>query len=205
MITIAACLWQANGSSLPTSWCYDETWCEKLYRGFKRNLTEPFRFVVFTDRPRRFVEPIEQTQIQQNPPTYAALLEPLALEGGVIIVGLDTIVTGNVDHLAEYCRTGDRIAVPRDPIHTHTVCNGVVLAPAGRTEFDARAENDMDWFRERMDRLALIDDLFPGHVRSYRCDVKANGLGDTRVCFFHGMEKPHEIVDTTPWVRRHWN
>lgn len=207
MITVATLLWQANGSSLPTSWCYDETWAEKLYRGFARNLTRPFRFVVFTDRPRRFGVPIEQRAIRQDPPTYACCIEPYRMDVPMILVGLDTIVTGNIDHLADYCLTADKVAVPRDPIFTETVCDGVHLVPGGfgRWFDEHRGENDMDFIRARKDQVNVIDDLFPGHVRSYRCDVKANGLGDTRICYFHGAEKPHEIVETTPWVRRHWN
>jgi hypothetical protein len=54
-----------------------------------------------------------------------------------------------------------------------------------------------------MDRQAsMIDDLFPGQVRSYKGHVRQNGLGDTRICYFHGELKPHQIDE--PWIREHW-
>jgi hypothetical protein len=206
MITVATLLWQSNAHSLPTSCCYDETWAEKLYRGFARNLTQPFRFVVFTDRPRRFGIPIEQRAIREDPPTYACCLEPYRMDVPMILVGLDTIVTGNIDHLATYCLTADKVAVPRDPIFTDTVCDGVHLVPAGFAHWyeEAAGENDMEFIRSRKDQVNVIDDMWPGHVRSYRCDIKTKGFGDTRIAYFHGAEKAHEIVDREPWVRRHW-
>ena len=44
MLTVVAPLWDANEKSLSFSRCYDESWVEKLYAGFCRHLTRPFRF-----------------------------------------------------------------------------------------------------------------------------------------------------------------
>jgi hypothetical protein len=63
-----------------------------------------------------------------------------------------------------------------------------------------RGENDMDYMRQSSPNV--IDDLFPGAVRSYRIDVKKNGLADARIVYFHGAEKPHEISE--PWLAEHW-
>jgi hypothetical protein len=205
VITVATLFWQANDASYDFSRMYDETWVEKLYRGFARNLTRPFRFVCFTDRPREFCEPIEQEPIRGRL-DYSACIEPYRLGEPMILVGLDTVVTGNCDALADYCLTADRLAVPRDPYDAKVVCNGVALVPAGHgriaTEHDGKT-NDMEWIR--LHRPAILDDLFPGpKVASYKVHVKPRRLGDTRICYFHGEEKPHQIAHNTPWVREHW-
>lgn len=204
MITVATLLWDPTPDSFAFSRCYNETWVEKLYRGFARNLTQPFRFVCYTDYFRDFAEPIAQEPIAGRL-GYSACIEPYKLGVPMILVGLDTIVTGNVDHLADYCLTEKRLAVPLDPYDARQVCNGVALVPAGHasiaTEHDGKV-NDMEWIR--LHRPAVIDDLFPGQVQSYKVHIKSNGLRDTRIAYFHGEHKAHQEYQTTPWIREHW-
>ncbi|MCF6111995.1 hypothetical protein [Mesorhizobium muleiense] len=204
MLTVATLLWQPNARSRDFSRCYDEIWVEKLYRGFRRNLTLPFRFICFVDRSYSFTEPdIEQQRIKAPRPDYGTCIEPYGLGVPMILVGLDTIVTGNIDHLAEYCLTADRFALPRDPYHPKIVCNGVALVPTGHKKLATRhrGENDMEWVRRFPHRI--IDDLWPGQVVSYKGHVKKHGIGDTRICFFHGLEKPHQLPHVA-WVKEHW-
>lgn len=204
MITIATLIWDANEASYDFSRMYDESWVEKLYRGFARNLTLPFRFVCFTDRKREFAEPIEQEFIE-GAKDYSACIEPYRLGEPMILVGLDTVVTGNCDHLAMYCVEGKRLAVPLDPYDPRVVCNGVALVPREHQHIaiahDGRT-NDMDWIRAQ--DPAVIDALFPGQVQSYKVHVKGRGLGDTRICYFHGEEKPHQEAPRVNWIREHW-
>jgi hypothetical protein len=212
-LIIATLLWDANDESFSFSRCYDERWVERLYRGFKRNLTRPFGFVCFTDIPREFTEPeIQQHRIEADPPGYAACIEPYRLGLPMILVGLDTIVTGNCDHLADYCLRSDKLAVPRDPFFPETVCNGVALVPADRQEIFHRHRrlggqaNDMDWIRGMYEagEVDVIDDIWPGHVVSYKGAAKHHGLDDARIVYFHGEQKPHELVSHVPWIEEHW-
>lgn len=204
MITVATLFWQHNDASLPFSRVYSELWVERLYRGFRRNLTGDMRFIVFTDQAYEFAEPaIEQERLRDPKPSYSSCIEPYRLGVPMILAGLDTVVTGNCDHLAEYCMVADRFALPRDPYKPSIACNGVALIPAGheRIAADHDGENDMEHVRRYPH--AFIDDLFPGQVQSFKGTVKKRGLGDTRVCYFHGLEKPHELGHL-PWIARHW-
>jgi hypothetical protein len=203
MLKVVTLLWDPTTESYGFSRCYDEKWVERLYDGFARNLTVPWSFVLFTDRPREIARDVVQVFIRKRPPTYGTCIEPYMLNDPMILVGLDTVVTGNVDHLAEYCLTSNMIALPRDPFQHTVACNGVALVPAGqRAVYDEwRGENDMLWMRKRPHKL--IDFLFPGHVESYKGRVKGNGLHDERIVYFHGNEKPHELPDV-PWIRKHW-
>ncbi len=207
-IVIATLLWEPNAESYTFSNMYDERWVEKLYRGFARNLRRPFRFICFTDRDRDFCEPIDQLRIKQDPPGYGACIEPYALNMPMILCGFDTVVTGNVDHLADYCMTAQKPAVPRDPFFPDKVCNGVALVPAGnRFVFDDfPGGNDMDWIRKLRTegRFDVIDDVFPGEVVSYKGHAMDYGVGDARVVYFHGEMKPHELVSLVDWIPEHW-
>jgi hypothetical protein len=207
MLTLATLLWQPNVSSRDFSRCYDESWVEKLYRGFRRNLTAPFEFVCFVDRLRTFSEPIGQQTFRDmhlgRVLGYGDCIEPYRLGVPMILVGLDTIVTGNIDHLADYCMTSDRFALPRDPYRPRIACNGVALVPTGHRKVATlhRGENDMEWVRKFPHRY--IDDEFPGAVVSYKGAVEKRGLGDARIVYFHGQKKPHQLPHVA-WIREHW-
>lgn len=203
VLTVATLFWDSNEKSQTFSRIYDESWVEKLYRGFARNLSAPFRFICYTDRPRSFAEPIGQVQIRSQRPGYADCIQPYEIEGPMVLVGLDTVVCGDCDGLADYCFDGEVVALPRDPYNPAQACNGVALIPAGWTRIarDHRGENDMEWVRRFPHRY--LDDDFPGQVVSYKGSVEKRGLGDARIVYFHGERKPHQLPDH-PLIREHW-
>jgi len=204
MLHVATCLWDANENSKSFSRCYDEAWVERLYRGFARNLLRPFRFVCFVDRKRTFLEAINQELLSSVQPGYGNFTEPYRLNEPMILVGLDTIILGNLDHFADYCLTADRIALPRDFKYPERSINGVALVPAGWRKIadDWRGENDMEWLRNFP--WTPINDRWPGQVQSYKLNVRATGLHpDARIVYFHGDPKPHALTDIK-WVKKHW-
>jgi hypothetical protein len=202
-LAIVSLLWDANEHSRDFSAMYDETWVERLYWGFERNLTQPFEFILYTDRAREFTVPVTQYRLPNVALNYGHCILPYKLGRPMILVGLDTVVTGNCDALAEYCMTADHFACPRDPYYPHQVCNGVALVPAGlqRIGLEWAGANDMEHVRKYAPRV--IDDLFPGQVVSYKGSVKKDGLGDARIVYFHGEEKPHQLTDLD-WISEHW-
>ncbi len=205
MLTVACCLWDANENTPENSRCFDESWVEKLYRGFKRNLTWDFRFACLTDRWREFKEPIDQYQLDTKTPHFGCLIEPFKLNAvPMIICGLDMVVLGNIDHFADYCLSGGKIAAPKDPYKPTQLINPFVLAPAGHTDifYNWRGENDMDWLRQQPH--AFIDDLFPGGqtISLKAGDVRRKGTQNARVVYCHGRPKMHEL--DLPWIRENW-
>lgn len=200
MLTCAACLWDpTQARSASYSRCYDEDWARKLYRGFERNLTVPWRFVLFTDRFRKGI-PGEQERLLK-PPGYGSMIEPFRLDGPLLIVGLDTVITGNLDQLADYAHTAKKVALPKAIYRPNTVCNGVAVVPPGsRHIYDAwNGENDMQFLRTWHARgeVDVLDDIFPGLAVSYR-----HRQDDARIVFFHGNSKPHLMDDD--WIKEHW-
>lgn len=202
----ATLLWDANKNSLPFSRMYDESWVEKLYRGVMRNTTKDVTFICFVDRLRTFKEGgINQMLLSAGEKDYGHCIEPYVLGLPMILVGLDTIITGNIDALYDYCCDHkNRIAVPRDPFNKRQVCNGVALVPPGWSHVGIDhngKENDMEWIRRFNPNV--LDDLFPGQVASYKGHVKAAGLGNERIVYFHGEEKPHQLSHLS-WVTENW-
>jgi len=208
-LTIATMLWDSNEHSEIFSSMYDESWVEKLYWGFRRNLSVRFRFVCFTDYVRQLPQYIHQESIMSKPPAYAAYTEPYRLNVPMILVGLDTMIVRNIDHLADYCFRADKIALPLAIYRRNTVCNGVALVPEGMSwvyeEWDGK-KNDMAIMRNhyRKGHINLLEEQFPGQVLSYKKHIKPNldSLGQARIVFFHGQEKPHQL--DLPWIKEHW-
>jgi hypothetical protein len=203
VITVATMLWDKNSKSYAFSKMYNEDWVVKLYNGFARNLNVPWRFVLFTDRPRDLPKEIKQDNIRTGIPDYSCYIEPFRYGVPMILCGLDTVVVGSVDHLANYCLTHDRLALPRDPNDKTRSCNGVALIPGNQQHVYRnwpKGENDMVYLRKQ--DHDYIDDLFPGQVVSYKGHVKKNGLGNARIVYFHGNEKPHEL--DVEWIAQHW-
>lgn len=204
MLHVACCLWDANAKSQSFSRCYDESWVEKLYRGFARHLTVRWRFVVFTDRERVFLEPIEQERLERLPPDYGSLIEPFKLNEPTIVCGLDTIVLKNIDHMADYCMRPGRLAVVQHPSIPELTINPVVFIPPGhRRIFDHwDGENDMEWLR-RQDAI-VSDSLWPGQILSLKLhDVRRKGTQGARIVYFHGDPKPNEMGNVD-WVKQNW-
>ena len=113
MLKVVTLLWDANDKSFGFSRCYDESWVIRLFDGFSRNLTVPHQCVLFTDRKRDLGgRDVLQIIIDAPKPGYGCCIEPYRLNDPMILVGLDTVITGNIDHLAEYCLTADMVALP---------------------------------------------------------------------------------------------
>ncbi len=203
MLIVSTCLWDANETSMASSRCYDETWAEKLYRGFARNLSVPFRFVVFTDRERAFSKPIKQMPITRRPIHYGACVEPFVLDEPMIFIGLDTVIVGNCDKFAIWCMEHPgKLALPKHPYEDWSI-NGVVLCGSGnRRIFDEwNGENDMDWMRTFPH--ARIDTLWAKKIVSYKAHVAKQGLSNkARIVYFHGTPKADTLKDR--WVLENW-
>ena len=201
MLYVSSLLWKPNSHSYAFSSYYDESWVDKLYRGFKRNLSVPFEFVLFTDRKRKFEEPVTQELLERHPITYGSCIEPYKLDKPMILVGLDTLIIRNIDHFAKYCLTKKRVAVPIDPYHKERVCNGVALVPAGnRSIYDAwDGRNDMEMIRQASN-IDHLDDLFPGEVLSYKVHIRGKGVPRScRIVYFHGKPKMNNVGDDVVW------
>lgn len=213
MLKIATCLWDANEHSPENSRCFDYTWVDKLYRGFRKNLTVPFEFFLFTDRGRTVNVNVNQVRLETDDPDFGSMIEPFKMGGPLIVCGLDTVVVGNVDHLARYCFRDNKLGLPRDPYQPDRSINAIALVPSGHTHVwrEWRGQNDMDWLRNF--QWSAIDDFFPGQVASakYHLGVAKQPPHEgpselpepTRIVYFHGKPKPHELGHL-PWVKEHW-
>lgn len=131
----------------------------------------------------------------------------------MFVAGLDTIIVGNIDHLAEHCLKGDKLGLPRDPYGPPEgrPINGITLSPREWTRriYDdwiaagGNSVNDMNHIRRYP--FHYTDMLFPAsHVISYKGSrVAERGLPpDCRLVYYHGRPKPSDLQDA--WIMEHW-
>ena len=187
-----------EGPRVPSfSKCYTPEWVDKLYRGVQRNYSKPFRFVCLVDKDGyKFEENIETERLWTTEWSKACTQLYGIVADRLVLFGLDTIITGNLDDIFSY--SGD-LAVPRDPYNPMQPCNGVVLCPS-RPDIAVLGGIDMrvlDNFKKDW-----LDDLFPRRIKSYKVHVLTHGLEDASIVYFHGEPKPHVLQDA--WVAENW-
>lgn len=192
MITFITTFWHGEDVS-KRSRCFTKEWVEKLYRGVERNLKD-FDFVCLVDEYHVFDAPITQIKFERKHKAYMWILEIFYLDfGRCLFTGLDTIITGSLEDIASY--QGD-FAMIRDPNIMTQGASGVMAFPFRPDIYEAYLKDPY----HTMDQNFLntiphdyLDDLYPNQMISYKCHYKKTGLGDARILYFHGAEKPHEI------------
>jgi hypothetical protein len=221
-------LWTPNGQAPNWSNEYSPEWGDKLARSIRRHSPKA-EIVAVTDFPREaFKEDIECHEFLYSERSWSCMMElyrPEIVKDRAILVGLDTVAVGDLSDIEGAVeQTGACHILPLDPYRKPLVCNGVVGVnhdtsqtiwftwAAGRARGDLDSStykmfgnfSEMVWLRHNSPPSALWDRVTPGQIESYKCSVrKREGLTEaTRMVYFHGRPKPHQISDD--WLKRNW-
>lgn len=210
VVTVACVLYQGEDVPSHSKGIFDAEWVDRLYRGIKRNTTREFRFVCYSDKEYQFNEPVERRPFRLPYKNMFSLLEPFQSDEKTIFMGLDTIITGNIDFLFDM----DGFWMLQDPYFPDRDCSGVMV-------FDPQPEL-WSFIESNHERLASENKMFgvpsdmifldkvkhktldgPKHgIYSYKVHARSGLPKDARIVYFHGKEKPHEVNED--WVKEHW-
>lgn len=186
-----------------------------LRRCVRANLTVHHKFYVVTDDvatnyPKMLVKPARFRGWWEK----LRLFKPGMFEGRVLFLDLDTIILGNIDHLAAY---DGHFACPHDFWNPKGLGPAVMLfdpqwagfiyeewAACGFPMTDPRG--DQAWIENRNQgrmrrEVDILQDLFPGQFVSYKSSCTKGVPEGARVVCFHGKPRPHEAGG---WVADHW-
>lgn len=185
-----------------------------LFNSVRRNLAEGTvgEFVCFTDNPAGLDPGITARSL---PPGLTGwwnklwLFSPGLFDDGdrIVYFDLDTVITGRLDGLVAY--EGD-FAILRDWYRPAEVNSSVMLWRAGygvniwndykAAGYRTTLPGDQDWINLRTPRRAILQDVFPRLIVSYKASGGVIPTKASVVCF-HGKPSPHEADG---WVKEVW-
>lgn len=210
---------------------YDLEWAWKLWEGIEKHSTGKPSLALITD----FEGAEELTELSGggieifpfNYPerNWSSLMEMFRPEvvgdEGALLVGLDTIITGDLSNIEYACHRHDAIA-PLDPYRKPDICNAAIWITHWRAleiwekwaisrDEDFRDHtyrfmgefSEMLWLRHNLGEHVLWDEILPGAIQSWKADLnRGNPKKDTAIVYFHGAGKPHTI--DAEWIKEHW-
>lgn len=228
MITIAL-LYKSGGD-------YKAVDAVKLARAVHRNLTVPHRIVCLTDDVAIEIESVTVgwtlMPLIADLPGWWSKIELFKIHGPVLYFDLDTVITGNIDVLAQWAinaSPGEDLLMLRD-FYKGNEASGIMGWNGDQQwVFDQfnkhvpafsgtvlrwnrkRFRGDQEWMRAVVVPRLKIDmaqDIQPGIV-SYKVDLRDKGSttlaeGTSVVCF-HGKPRPWEVHPVPQWMKGHWN
>lgn len=185
------------------------------------------KFVCFTDRKDLIKKdpcykqlPVNVARWKGRLPKFYIHSTDSGLKGRILFLDLDTVIVGNIDHLAKYdgyfCGvSAHRLHKPIKSARNH-VAGGLLSFEAGATKYlwdevDSNvAKYSSGRFKgnERFILHHLLSDydywqaLYPGHVVSYKFHCKGGIPEGARVIQFHGKPRPHDVKDS--WISEYW-
>ncbi len=169
----------------------DNDYVGKLYRGAKRNTTQPFEFEVIR---------------QSKYPGWWAQIELFPPKERIVVFDLDVVITGNIDYLFDYdgpfCAWKDPYA---DGFNMSVMSIALGFGACERQVFDDHATEimkDYKFVQQWLWKVGMQSDYWEG-VYSYKADIEQEPGPDCRVVCCHGKPKPHELMDI-PWVKENW-
>ncbi len=208
-------------------WGAGHDYVGRLYRGVARHLSAPFRFVCFTDRPQGLPGGVESLPLPtvgwpRNLTKLWLYAPENGLEGRVLALDLDVVITGSLDDMAAYdgrfCTLEDLWQPGRADGAVTAFEAGtlpdlyrlVTLAPATVKRI-SKGGSERYWYRAQLPEADFWQRLYPGQI----ADAKPQGAGppdgriiqglpqSARLAVFHGRPRPHEVA--RPWLTEHWH
>lgn len=214
MIVVSCVLFEGIDVKTNSAGVFTPEWVDRLYRGVRRHLTVPFRFVCYVDQEYDFQEPIESRPLVLPHRNMLSLLEVFReTEHKTVFMGLDTIITGNIDFLAEF----DGFWMLDDPYFDRP-CSGVMVFDPQPDIWAEIEKQHQDIATRDLNEWGMASDMaYLAHHHPRRLDGVAHGvlsykahlmgapynIKHTRIVYFHGEPKPHDLAGVS-WVDEYW-
>lgn len=195
---------------------YTPEWVEKLHRGVDKYMTIPHRFACLSDVPVNCV----RIPLKHDWPAWWAKIELFrrgAFKLPALYLDLDTVITGNIDSLADIDHD---FAMLRNFHDRNVVASGVMWFRKVPTEvYKQFCENPWGYIQHYQqfkvgnhmgDQGFIADHLDPAKIgfienpaiKSYKKHCREQLPQDASVVCFHGAPRPWEVKHE--WMTRCW-
>lgn len=189
---------------------------QNLHRMVEQHLTIPHRFYVLTDdAASNYPGAIAKPAAHKGWWAKLEIFNPdMRFEGRVMFLDLDTLIVGNIDHIAAY---QGHFATLHDFWRPAGLGPAVMLfdpewaawiyqewRAEGHPKTDPRG--DQGWLENRNQgrmrkEVDILQDMHPGEIVSYKTHCVSGIPAGARVVCFHGKPRPHEV---NGWVKDYW-
>lgn len=204
---------------------YSSEWMNKLVRGFQRNTTQDHHYICMVDSEQYvFDSEIEKIPFQYAASGWGCIMEafrPDLCSGHRMIVGLDTIILGNVDAILSYSGECGLLDDPyRAKLGSNDLCNGIGIFSEKQSSrlwylWQNRerlqipcmyngAESEMEFMRNVVPGADRLNRWYAQAIQSYKVHWKEEPKyrQGARIVYFHGDPKPP--LSNEPYLMKHW-
>jgi len=189
---------------------YGAEYVRNLQAGVARHLSIEHEFLCLTDTP---MVGVNCELLKHDLPGWWSKLELFrdglfSRDDRVLYFDVDTLMVDNIDDIASY---DGPFTILRDAYRPWGYQSGVMAFP-GNSCVDIWDEwcrvgqpklegGDQAWIECMRHDIALLQDLFPDRLLSYKANCRNQIPPGASVVFFHGHPKPPEC---NGWVVDHW-
>lgn len=204
---------------------YGPEFVNRLYWATKRNTRVPFTFHCFTEDPRGIVKDIQVHHLPHKLPGVGwwhklyLFSEEVEIEGRIFYMDLDTLVTGNIDHLVTYdkgfaCLRDlflERQPNRKDKFGTgkEAIGSAVMSWEAGKHTqiWDTFIENpeaavkslhphgDQKWVQKHQKERVYWQDICPNQIVSFKVSCRTGLPKGVRIICYHGKPSIPESIN----------
>ena len=200
---------------------YGPEYVNKLRAMVGRHFNEPFRFICLTDDHRGLDSGIEFCFVNDYGlegwwNKILLFSREFGLQGRIIWLDLDTVIVDDMTFLADY---DGRLAMLKDVYWADDYWQSSIMCMAQGAypkiwknfifkyqeitgQFSGDQEYISDQLKQMNEKPDILQDLFPGKLRSYKVECESGIPTGTGIVFFHGQPRPHEA--DASWIEEHW-
>ena len=198
---------------------FDADYVNKLYCGVRRNTTLPFTFHCFTEdneglNPNIKTHSLPDVDIDGWWYKLYLFSDEVDIEGRVLYIDLDTLITGNIDHYialdkgfvvlrdlwAKQNNVGSALMSFNVGEHKH-IWDTFIKDPTSAIN-GLRPHGDQRWIQKQQQQRVYWQDLFPKEVVSFKSECRNGVPTGVKIVCYHGKPSIEESINTTTRVQR---
>jgi len=211
---------------------YGPDYVNKLFCAVRRNITIPFTFHCFTERSQYIHPNIVIHNLPHNLPGVGwwqklyLFSEDAPLEGRVLYIDLDTLITGNIDEIVLHnkgfiClrdlflarmnpKYKDKFGFAKDAVGsgvlsweagTHTQIWETFIKNPQKAIKSLHPHGDQKWIQKVDPTRTYWQDIFPGQIVSFKIHCRQHLPKNARIVCYHGKPSIPESINTTTNVQ----
>jgi len=204
---------------------FSNRYVNNLYTGVKNNIKIPFKFYCFTDNKTGLNKEIVALPLPKGIPYWWNKLylfsNELPVEGRVLYIDLDTVIVGDITHIA---RCKEKFVMLQDVYHPERRGSGLMAWDTSNDysvlweKYHPQAQaiherfwphGDQVWIQQHLPvNPSLWQELYKNQILSLKveCVKQSSKPKDARIIFYHGKPSIKESLNIPnfQWIRKYW-